>query len=98
MSKDKFKTIKERIVNKFNNWDERNMSLGAREVMIKAMAQAIPTYTMGVFKLPVMLCEELMQLSRYFWWGENAEHRNVHWIVWDMLLLSKSMGDMEFQI
>jgi hypothetical protein len=26
MSKDKFKTIKERIVNKFNNWAERNMS------------------------------------------------------------------------
>jgi hypothetical protein len=98
MSKDKFKTIKERLVNKFNNWAKRNMSSGAREVMIKIVAQAIPTYTMGVFKLPATLCEELMQLSCYFWWGEDAEHRKVHLIAWDTLLLSKSMGGgMGFQ-
>jgi hypothetical protein len=61
------------------------------------MAQAIPTYTMGVFKLPITLCEELMQLSHYFWWGENVEHHKVHWSAWDTLLLSKSMGGMGFQ-
>jgi hypothetical protein len=73
------------------------MSSGAREVMIKAVAQAIPTYTMGVFKLPATLWEELMQLTRYFWWGEDVEHRNVHWIASDKLLLSKSMGGMGFR-
>jgi hypothetical protein len=65
--------------------------------MIKAVAQAIPTYTTEVFKLPIMLWEELMQLSCYFWWGENVEHRKVHWIAWDTLLLSKSTRGMGFQ-
>jgi hypothetical protein len=65
--------------------------------MIKAVAQAIPTYTTEVFKLPIMLWEELMQFSRYFWWGENVEHRKVHWIAWDTLLLSKSTGGMGFR-
>jgi hypothetical protein len=97
MTKDKFQSIKEKLVNKFNNWTERNMSLAAREVMIKAVAQAVSTYMMSVFKLPETLCEELMQLSRYFWWGESAEHRKVHWIAWDRLLLAKSMGAWDLE-
>jgi hypothetical protein len=97
MTKDKFKSIKEKLVKKFNNWVERNMSLGAKEVMIKAVVQAIPTYIMGTFKLPVTLYDELTQLTRYFWWGEDAENRKVHWIAWDKLLLSKSMGGMGFR-
>jgi hypothetical protein len=74
MSKDKFKTIKERLIHKYNNWVERNMSSGAKDVMIKAVAQAIPTYTMGVFKLPATLCKELMQLTRYFLGGRGMSN------------------------
>jgi hypothetical protein len=95
MSKENFKTIKERLVNKFNNWVEQNMSSESREVMIKAVAQAIPTYTMGVFKLPATLCEELMQLSCYFWWAEDVEHRKIHYIAWDTLI--KKHGVMGFR-
>jgi hypothetical protein len=40
-----------------------------KEVLIKSVAQAIPTYVMGVFKLPATLCEEMEQLIRYFWGG-----------------------------
>jgi hypothetical protein len=36
------------------------MSSGAKEVLIKSVAQAILTYTMGVFKLPNGMCEDLM--------------------------------------
>jgi hypothetical protein len=54
ISKNKLKTIKERLVKRFDNWIERNMSSGAKEVMIKSIAQAIPTYTMSVLKLPAV--------------------------------------------
>jgi hypothetical protein len=42
MSKDRFQTMKERLVKKFNNWVERHMSSGAKEMMIKSVAQAMP--------------------------------------------------------
>jgi hypothetical protein len=42
------------------------MSLGVKEVPIKSMAQAIPTYVMGVFKLPATLCKEMTQMIQYF--------------------------------
>jgi hypothetical protein len=52
MTKNMFKSTKERMAKKFTNWEERYMPLGAKVVLIKAVAQAMPTYVMGVFKLP----------------------------------------------
>jgi hypothetical protein len=39
---------------------------GVKEVLIKSVAQAIPRYVMGFFKLSATLCEELIQMIRYF--------------------------------
>jgi hypothetical protein len=41
MKKDKFVSLKERLTKRFTNWVERNMSLGAKELLIKLVAQAI---------------------------------------------------------
>jgi hypothetical protein len=73
------------------------MSGGVKEVLIKSVAQVIPTYVMGVFKLPATLCEELTQLICYFWWGEEGGHRKVHWIAWEKLLLRKGRGGLGFR-
>ena len=35
------------------------LSRVGNEILIKAVAQAIPTYTMSVFKLPNILCNEM---------------------------------------
>jgi hypothetical protein len=69
ISKDKFKTTKERLSKKFTSCAETYMSARAKEVLIKC--QAILTYVMGVFKLPTMLCEEMTRMIRYFWWGKE---------------------------
>jgi hypothetical protein len=47
----------------------------AKEVLIKSVVHAIPTYIMEVFKLPKQLCEELTQLIRFFWWGKKGGDR-----------------------
>jgi hypothetical protein len=73
------------------------MSMGAKEVLIKSVTQAIPTYVMGVFKLSASMCEELTQFIRYFWWGEDGGQRKVHWVAWEKLLLPKCWGGMGFR-
>jgi hypothetical protein len=42
------------------------MSMGAKEVLIKSIAQAIPTYVMGMFKLPATMCDEMTQVIKKF--------------------------------
>jgi hypothetical protein len=96
MSKDRFKTTKERLSKKFTSWVERYMSVEAKEVLIKSVAQAIPTYVMGVFKLPATLCEEMMRMIRYFWWGREDGQRKVHWLAWEKLLMPKHLGGIGF--
>jgi hypothetical protein len=60
------------LVKRLSSWAEWCMSGGAKEVLIKSIAKAIPTYVMGVFKLPAKLCEEITQLIRSFWWGKTV--------------------------
>jgi hypothetical protein len=90
MNKGKFKMYEERLVKRCSGWAEKNMSMGAKEALIKSVAQAISTYIMGVFKLSTSTCEQMTQLIRRFWWDEENGHQKVHWIAWDKLLAPKS--------
>ena len=54
-----FVEIKEKVGLKLASWKGKLLSLGGKEILIKAVAQAIPTYTMSCFLLPKSLCDEL---------------------------------------
>ena len=56
-----------------------------REVLLKAVIQAISTYTMGCFELPVSLCNEIESLIKKFWWGQQGDQRKIHWVKWEDL-------------
>ena len=73
------------------------LSRAGKEVLIKAVIQAIPTYTMGVFLLPVKLCEELNALCAKFWWGQVGNERKIHWKNWESLTQPKDVGGMGFR-
>ena len=49
-------------------------------MLIKAVAQAIPTCTMSVFKLPDSQCEDLTSMIRNFWWGQRNDERKIAWM------------------
>ena len=67
------------------------------EVLIKAVAQALLTYTMSCFKLPIGLCHEIETLiKKKKIWGQRGESRKVHWIKWEELCKPKTQGGMGF--
>jgi hypothetical protein len=47
----------ERIIRKINGWKEKIISYGGKEVLIKAIAQALPAYAMIVFRLRKQVCQ-----------------------------------------
>ncbi|XP_004298062.1 PREDICTED: uncharacterized mitochondrial protein AtMg00310-like [Fragaria vesca subsp. vesca] len=71
--------------------------MAGRETLIKAVAQAIPTFPMHCFKFPVTLCNELDAMMANFWWGQKKEDHKIHWRSWDFLGLPKDRGGMGFR-
>ena len=57
--KESFIYIKERIWGELQGWKEKLLSQAGREVLLKAIVQAIPTFAMSCFQLPVNLCHEI---------------------------------------
>ena len=64
-----FNDLKEKLGSKLARWKEKLLSNAGKEILIKSVAQAIPSYTMSCFKLPDALCNELAGIVRRFWWG-----------------------------
>jgi hypothetical protein len=54
-----FNYIKDRIWNRITSWSSKLLSQAGKEVLIKSMAQAIPSYCMGVFLLPTSIGDEI---------------------------------------
>ena len=73
-----FNYIKKRVWRKLQGWGEQLLSQVGREILIKAVVQAISTFTMHCFKLPIGLCDELEGLIRRFWWGQRGDRRKIH--------------------
>ena len=92
-----FAAIKERLWKKLQTWKGRLFSQGGREVLIKAVALAIPIYTMGLFRLPKTLCEEMQQLVARYWWGGDSNTKHLHWKKWELLCRPKVEGGLGFR-
>jgi hypothetical protein len=78
-------------------WKERFLSHVGKEILIKAVVQAIPMYTMGVFKLPKTLCKSLNSTISRFWWGCNNNSHQCSWLSWDKMGASKAQGGIGFK-
>lgn len=63
--------IIDRIVSKINRCNNRFLSKVGKDVLLKSVIQAIPSYAMSVFLLLVGLCSEMEKLMNGYWWGCN---------------------------
>jgi hypothetical protein len=90
MKNDKLQSTKERLRKKCSDWNEKYMSSSAKETLVKSVAQALTTHTMSVFKFSAGLCDDLSQIIRNFWWGDEEDRRKVHWMSWDRMTKPKT--------
>lgn len=62
-----FSYIKDRVWQKINTWSSKCHSKAGREVMIKSVLQAIPSYIMSIFMLPSNIISTIEKMLNAFW-------------------------------
>jgi hypothetical protein len=87
----------ERIIEKINGWKEKLLSIGGKEILLKAVAQAIPVFAMSVFQIPKGVCKRMMDAISKFWWGDDDNSNKMHWLAWWKLCYPKNEGGMGFR-
>ncbi|XP_059428496.1 uncharacterized protein LOC132162251 [Corylus avellana] len=92
-----FQGIKDRIWKRLQDWKVKLLSQAGKEILLKAVIQAIPTYSMNVFLLPKCLCMEINSMMQRFWWGHQANDKKIHWMSWDRMSRSKASGGLGFR-
>ena len=57
-------------------------------------------YAMSCFKFPKSFVNELNMIISKFWWGARWDKRDIHWLRWDLLCVSKldrGLGFKDFE-
>lgn len=91
-----FEYIRDRIWNRIQGWKEKLLSKAGKEILIKAVAQAIPTYAMACFDLTKNFCDQVSSMICQYWWSQQDKDK-MHWLSWDKLSHSKKDGGLGFR-
>ena len=95
--KQAFAFIQERLHNRINSWSAKLLSKGGKEVLLKSVAQALPTYVMSCFLLPQDIIRKLTSAISRFWWSTKDNNRGLHWIAWAKICTPKDQGRLGFR-
>ncbi|KAM6560015.1 hypothetical protein CsatA_029254 [Cannabis sativa] len=90
--------LKEMIHKRLQSRDEKFLWKAGKEVLLKAVAQLLPSYTMNVFLLPLEITRDMESMMAKFWWQiSNSSQRCIYWLSWNRLCKHKNGGGMGFR-
>lgn len=92
-----FYFLNDRLLRRVSCWNSKFLSQDGKEILLKSVAQAIPSYVMSVFALLISLCEELERMMNSFQQGSNGrDSKKIHWLSWHRICFSKDKGGLDF--
>lgn len=90
--------VKNKITSIIQSWSNKKFSKPSKEILIKFVLQALLTYAMIVFLLPLEITREMDRSLSKFWCDEtDTTSRKIHWVSWDRLCNHKMAGGMGFR-
>lgn len=96
-TKKAFEYMPTRLKKLVGGWSGKEASSAGREVLLKSVAQAVPTYPMSCFLVPKDICRKMKTIISNYWWGSSADNRHMHRQRWELLTHPKAAGGMGFR-
>lgn len=79
------------------DWKRKFLSQARKEILLKAVIQAIPTYSMTVFLLPKGLGSNINLMMPKFWWGHQENESRIRWMSCSRMATPKGKGGLGFR-
>uniref|UniRef100_A0A803Q7N5 Reverse transcriptase n=1 Tax=Cannabis sativa TaxID=3483 RepID=A0A803Q7N5_CANSA len=92
-----FGIIRDKVEAKLRGWKMGLFSQAGKEVLIKAVIQAIPCYIMSCFRISKGILKEMESMIARFQWGSTTNKHKLHWGNWKKLCRLKEQGGMGFR-
>jgi hypothetical protein len=92
-----FSYIKDKVRKRIQGWKEKLLSRAGMDVLIKAVAQSIPTYAMSCFDLTKTLCDDIGMMIARFWCAQQENENKLHWISWERMCSRKEKGGLGYR-
>ncbi|KAL8104572.1 hypothetical protein AgCh_028691 [Apium graveolens] len=90
--------LKERVNAKIKTWDGKCISRGGKEILVKSVVQALPSYAMNVFLLPLEITRDIEKNISKFWWNSSQSSASkINWMSWERMAKYKTSGGMGFR-
>lgn len=89
--------IKEWVKTKIKGWKNNFLSPAGKEVMLKLVLSAIPSYALSCFQFSDCLGKEITTIFSDFWSGQNEGKRKMHYEKWQKLCEAKCKGGLGFR-
>uniref|UniRef100_A0A803NT91 Reverse transcriptase n=1 Tax=Cannabis sativa TaxID=3483 RepID=A0A803NT91_CANSA len=71
--------LKKRVRKRIEGWEMKFLSRAGKEVLIKTVAQSLPSYAMSIFLLPLDITRDMEKAMNKFWWqGANNAKSGIH--------------------
>ncbi|XP_019184368.1 PREDICTED: uncharacterized protein LOC109179318 [Ipomoea nil] len=91
-----FAYVEDKIRQRIGSWNKKLLSQAGKEILLKTVAQSMPTFSMSVFLLPVSVCTTIEMTMNRYWWDSGTDRR-IHWKAWDNLCVPKKYGGLGFK-
>ncbi|XP_019197205.1 PREDICTED: uncharacterized protein LOC109191090 [Ipomoea nil] len=92
-----FAYIEDKIRQRIGPWNKKLLSQAGKEILLKTVAQSMPTFSMSVFLLPISVCTAIERIMNRYWWDSGTDRR-IHWKAWDKLCIPKKYGGWDLKI
>ncbi|XP_019186396.1 PREDICTED: uncharacterized protein LOC109181097 [Ipomoea nil] len=91
-----FAYVEDKIRQRIGSWNKKLLTQAGKEILLKTVAQSMPTFSMSVFLLPISVCTAIERIMNRYWWDSGTDRR-IHWKAWDKLCIPKKYGGLGFK-
>ncbi|KAL8121049.1 hypothetical protein AgCh_017989 [Apium graveolens] len=93
-----FNYLKDRLWSKIQGWSAKCLSKAGKAVLLRSIAQAVPSYAMSCFLLLKSLCTDLEKMMNSYWWGsQDSNRKGIKWVSWTNMSMAKEVGGLAFR-